>query len=96
MPLEPESFALPTFVQSFFTSHSRGKKQNNIHKVNLWHYLGERISKWHYDGHDNILFMLKGKKVFYLAEQCRARGRSVFDIDSNHGLKDDFEDFVTD
>ncbi len=37
-----------------------------IHRINLWFSKKETFSKLHYDSYDNFLFMLKGKKVFYL------------------------------
>lgn len=38
-----------------------------MHKVNIWIYFGERFTDWHYDGHDNFLYVLEGQKVVYLA-----------------------------
>ena len=55
-----------------------------IYKANLWLYCGKRITKWHYDGHDNFLYVIKGKKTIFLAEPNSIISKSTFSLFSNH------------
>jgi ribosomal protein L16 Arg81 hydroxylase len=55
-----------------------------IHKVNLWVYFGNRSSSWHYDGHDNFLYLLSGKKTVYLAAPHTIASKNVFSLFNNH------------
>lgn len=71
-----------------------------IEAINLWYYKGKRLSTWHYDGHDNFLFMLKGTKTVYLKPPKEVRPfkqpflrtmktKSVFNVNNNHLLEDE-------
>lgn len=53
------------FDSNFKAFCSRFK--NDIHRINLWFSKKETSSSLHYDSYDNFLFMLKGKKVFYVS-----------------------------
>jgi len=75
--------------------------RNTIEQINLWHYKGNRISDWHYDGHDNFLFITKGKKVVYLMAPNTVdehlfvsneflQSKDVFNVNDNHANIDDF------
>lgn len=55
-----------------------------MHKVNIWIYFGERFTDWHYDGHDNFLYVLEGQKVVYLAQPNKIKSRNVFSLFNNH------------
>lgn len=55
-----------------------------LHKVNLWIYFGKRLTEWHYDGHDNLLYVLKGGKIVYLAEPNSIKSNTVFSLFNNH------------
>lgn len=47
-------------------------------------YFGNRQTEWHYDGHDNFLYLLQGKKVVYLAEPNSIKSNSIFSLFNNH------------
>lgn len=61
---------------------------NLIRAINLWYYRGDRISTWHYDGHDNFLYLLAGTKVVYLLppdhNDAVLQAKIVFSLDNNH------------
>jgi ribosomal protein L16 Arg81 hydroxylase len=47
-------------------------------------YFGNRLSDWHYDGHDNFLYLLQGTKTVYLAAPSSIKSRSIFSLFNNH------------
>jgi hypothetical protein len=55
-----------------------------MHKVNIWIYAGKRKTDWHYDGHDNVLYVLKGKKIIYLAQPKSIKSKNPFSLFNNH------------
>lgn len=64
-----------------------------IEAINLWYYKGKRLSTWHYDGHDNFLFVLKGAKTIFLKPPTeikpssfnrKFKGKNVFNVNNNH------------
>lgn len=68
-------------------------ESSSIEAINLWYYKGKRLSTWHYDGHDNFLFVLKGTKTVYLKPPNEVRPsqlnrpmkcKSVFNVNNNH------------
>ena len=67
MKLIPSEVEIPAFVKEYFAEVKGGITRSSIEDVNLWYYKGDRVSTWHYDGHDNFLFMISGKKTVYLA-----------------------------
>lgn len=75
MELSEDDYKLPDIVAKYLKS---------IHKVNLWIYSGRRYTDWHYDGHDNFLYVLQGKKIVYLAENNRIKSKSIFSLNNNH------------
>lgn len=81
MQLDEKSYILPKIVAS---------KLKDIYKVNLWVYKGKRYSSWHYDGHDNFLYVLKGQKTLFLAHPAALPSQSIFSTFNNH-LKKDFK-----
>ncbi len=38
----------------------------SIYKINLWYYPKNRLTNYHFDSHDNFLYVLKGRKIVYL------------------------------
>jgi hypothetical protein len=60
MELLPDQYSIPSLVKAY-------KNGTSIHKVNLWIYFGNRVADWHFDGHDNFVYVLEGQKTFYLA-----------------------------
>lgn len=56
----------------------------SIHKINFWLYRGKRITKWHYDGHDNFLYVKEGQKTVYLAPPNSLSSQSMFSLFNNH------------
>lgn len=58
MELSEDAYEVPEIVSKYLKS---------IYKVNLWIYSGRRFTDWHYDGHDNFLYVLQGKKIVYMA-----------------------------
>jgi hypothetical protein len=56
---------------------------DSIEKCNLWYYRGNRITHWHYDGHDNFLYVLKGQKHVYLSKPGSLKCLSIFSANNN-------------
>lgn len=71
-------------IQNYETPDLVKHNMKQVHKVNIWLYRGKRITKWHYDGHDNFLYMKEGKKVIYLAPPNSLQSQSVFSLFNNH------------
>lgn len=47
-------------------------------------YYGKRISDWHYDGHDNFLYVLDGLKCVYLTHPTHIKAKSFCSLFNNH------------
>ena len=47
-------------------------------------YKGKRQTSWHYDGHDNFLYVLKGQKIVYIAHPQNIEPQSTFSTFNNH------------
>jgi hypothetical protein len=77
MELLSEQYSVPKLVEVY-------TKGRPIHKVNLWVYLGNREADWHFDGHDNFVYVLEGKKTFYLAPYEAFRSQNAFSLYNNH------------
>ena len=73
MPINSEN--PPSLVQ---------KHIKKLRSVNFWLYRGKRLTDWHYDGHKNFLYQLKGRKVVYLLPPNTLKGRNPFSLYSNH------------
>lgn len=75
MPLKNGQYTIPELVRSYLQP---------IHKVHLWLYCGGRYTEWHYDGHDNFLYVLTGSKTVYMAHPDSIESKNSFSLFSNH------------
>lgn len=60
---------------------------SSIEKCNLWYYQGNRVTNWHYDGHDNFLYVVEGVKKVYLSKPGTIECLSVFSMNNNQGRR---------
>ena len=59
----------------------------SIYRINLWYYPKNRLTNYHYDSHDNFLYVLKGRKTIYLRKPGSLKCESVFSANSNQSIE---------
>ena len=47
-------------------------------------YFGKRFTDWHYDGHDNFLYVLQGRKYVYMTYHINIKSKNVYSLFNNH------------